>query len=80
MKKRILIKFVVLIAIVAIITIAISSFKPIITNEMAMTQMENSNELYAAHQAYNSVAPWLDYAPLIIGGIGVCIIICKEII
>ena len=32
---------------------------PIITNELALTQMENSNELYLLMDAYNKVRPFI---------------------
>ena len=41
-------------------TIAISLLtSPVITNELAMLQMENSNELYLLMETYNKVRPFI---------------------
>lgn len=32
-------------------------YSPVISNELALTQMENSNELYLAVEAYNKMRP-----------------------
>jgi hypothetical protein len=34
-------------------------YGPIITNELALTQMENSNELYMLMESYNKLRPIL---------------------
>lgn len=59
--KRFIIKTVIKIIIYAIIsTIALSLLtNPIITNELALTQMEHSNELYLLWDVYNKVRPFI---------------------
>ena len=60
-KKRFIIKIVVKTLIFAILsTIAITFLQsPVITNEIALGQMENSNELYVMWETYNKVAPFV---------------------
>ena len=59
--KRFIIQIAVKILIYAIIsTIALSLLtSPIITNDLALGQMENSNELYLLMEAYNKVRPFI---------------------
>lgn len=59
--KKFIIKTVVKILIYAIIsTIAINLLtNPIINNELALGQMENSNELYLLMDTYNKVRPFI---------------------
>ena len=59
--KKFIINTVVKILIYAIIsTIALSLLtNPIITNELALGQMENSNELYLLMDTYNKVRPFI---------------------
>lgn len=59
--KKFIIKTTIKILIYAIIsTIAISLLStPIITNELALGQMENSNELYLLMETYNKVRPFI---------------------
>ena len=59
--KRFIIKTTIKIIIYAIIsTVALSLLtNPIITNELAMGQMENSNELYLLMETYNKVRPFI---------------------
>lgn len=59
--KKFIIKTVVKIIIYAIIsTIALSLLtNPIITNDLALGQMENSNELYLLMETYNKVKPFI---------------------
>ena len=58
-------KFIIKIATKTIIYTIISTIilsiltNPIITNEIALTQMENSNELYLLMEAYNKVRPFI---------------------
>ena len=50
------VKIIVKIVIVAIVSMIICTLNsPIITNELALTQMENSNKLYLIVEAYNRV-------------------------
>ena len=46
---------IIIFASVSIIALILWSANPIITNEMAMGQMENSNELYMVMETYNRV-------------------------
>lgn len=59
--KKFIIKTVIKIIAYAIIsTIALSLLtSPVITNELALTQMENSNELYILMESYNKLRPIL---------------------
>lgn len=59
--KKFIIKTATKIVIYAIIsTIALSLLtNPIITNELALGQMENSNELYLLMETYNKVRPFI---------------------
>ncbi len=59
--KKFIIKTAIKILIYAIIsTIALSILtNPIITNELALGQMENSNELYLLMAIYNKVKPFI---------------------
>ena len=59
--KKFIIKTTTKIIIYAIIsTIALSLLtNPIITNELALGQMENSNELYLLMDTYNKIRPFI---------------------
>lgn len=59
--KKFIIKTTIKILIYAIIsTIALSLLtNPVINNELALGQMENSNELYLLMEAYNKVKPFV---------------------
>ena len=72
--KRILFKTILLVSVVIILSIAISSIKPVVTNEVAMGQMENSDALFVAHEAYNRIAPIVELIPTVIAIIGGAII------
>lgn len=60
-KKRFIIYLTVKVITYAIIsTIALSLLNsPVITNEIALTQMENSNELYMLMETYNKSRPFI---------------------
>jgi hypothetical protein len=59
-KKFIVRTFVKIIIYAIISTIALSLLtSPIITNELALGQMENSNELYLLMETYNKVRPFI---------------------
>lgn len=59
--KRFVFKTVVKIIIFAIFSVIVSTllYGPIITNELALTQMEQSNELYMLMETYNRLRPLL---------------------
>ena len=59
--KRFIIRTILKIIIYAILsTIALSLLtSPVITNELALTQMENSNELYMLMETYNKIRPFI---------------------
>lgn len=59
--KKFIIRTVVKVLIYAIIsTIALSLLtNPVINNELALGQMENSNELYLLMETYNKVKPFV---------------------
>ena len=48
---------IIIFTVISIIALTLLSASPIITNEMAMGQMENSNELYMVMEIYNRVKP-----------------------
>lgn len=50
---RITARIIIFIAISIIISVFLNS--PIISNELALTQMQNSNELYLTMEAYNKI-------------------------
>jgi hypothetical protein len=59
-KKFIVRTFVKIIICAIISTIALSLLtSPVITNEIALGQMENSNELYLLMETYNKVRPFI---------------------
>jgi hypothetical protein len=62
--KKFIIKTAIKIFIYAIIsTIAFSLLtNPIITNELALGQMENSNELYLLMESHNKIKPYIGTA------------------
>ena len=69
--KRFIYKITVKI-IIFIIFSAIAStllYGPIITNEIALTQMENSNELYMLMETYNKLRPILSIVYGLITGV-----------
>ena len=54
---------IVIFAIVMILASAIfQSMSPVVTNEMAMTQMENSNEMFVMMESYNKIKPMFNTA------------------
>ena len=59
--KRFIYKTVLKIAIFVLFSVIASTllYGPIITNELALTQMENSNELYMLMESYNGIRPIL---------------------
>lgn len=59
--KKFIIKTVIKIILYAIIsTIALSLLtNPVITNELALGQMQNSNELYLLMETYNKIRPFV---------------------
>lgn len=59
--KKFIIKTTIKVLIYAIIsTIALSMLtSPVITNELALTQMQNSDELYVLMDTYNKVRPFI---------------------
>lgn len=48
---------IIIFTVISIIAITLLSASPIIANEVAMGQMENSNELYMMMEIYNRVKP-----------------------
>lgn len=63
--KRTVIKTVALIVVLMIISAVVNH--PVLNNELAMTQMENSNALYIAWEAYNKVRGALPTVYTLIG-------------
>ena len=53
--KKTVIKLIILFITVIVFLGASTIFDTILTNELALTQMENSNELYATQQAYHNI-------------------------
>lgn len=48
-------RIIIFIAISIIVSVFLNS--PVISNELALTQMQNSNELYLTVEAYNKIRP-----------------------
>jgi hypothetical protein len=71
--KRFIFKTVVKIIIFAIFSVIVSTllYGPIITNELALTQMEQSNELYMLMELYNRLRPFIS---IIYGLITTCFV------
>lgn len=63
---------VILLSVLAVIGIISDSMAPVITNSLAMAQMENSDALLVATNTFNRIKPVIDilYAGLIIVVIG----------
>lgn len=59
--KRFIYKLIIKIIIFAIFSAIVNTllYGPIITNELALTQMEQSNELYMLMKTYNKVRPFI---------------------
>jgi len=59
--KKFIIKTAIKVIVYAILsTVALSLLtSPIITNDLALTQMENSNELYMLMDTYNKIRPFI---------------------
>lgn len=56
---KLVVKIILLVALVAIGMFA-DSMGPVITNDLAMTQMENSDALLVATNTYNRIKPVID--------------------
>lgn len=71
--KRFVFKTVVKIIIFAIFSVIVNTllYGPIITNELALTQMEQSNELYMLMESYNKLRPFIS---IIYGFITACFV------
>lgn len=72
---KLAIKIVLLITLI-LIGVMIDSAAPVITNELAMTQMENSNELLVATNTYNRIKPMIEFACSAIVFLVTCTIAC----
>lgn len=55
--KKMIRKSVLFIFLMVVVTAIAQSFAPIISNELAMTQMQNSNEMYMLMNTYNRILP-----------------------
>ena len=69
--KRFIYKTTVKIIIFIIFSVIASTllYGPVITNELALTQMENSNELYMLMESYNKLRPILTIVYGLISGV-----------
>ena len=56
---KLVVKIILLVALVAIGMFA-GSMSPVITNDLAMTQLENSDALLVATNTYNQIKPVID--------------------
>lgn len=63
--KRTILKTVVLIIVLVILQAV--TYHPVLNNELAMTQMENSNELFIVWDSYNRVRNVLPFVYTVIG-------------
>lgn len=66
---KLIIKFIAFAIFTSIVSVLL--YGPIITNELALTQMENSNELYMLMESYNRLRPILS---IIYGLIAACLV------
>jgi hypothetical protein len=59
--KRFIYRLIIKIIIFAIFSAIVNTllYGPIITNELALTQMEQSNELYMLMESYNKLRPFI---------------------
>jgi hypothetical protein len=75
--KKFIIKTAIKVIVYAILsTVALSLLtNPIITNELALTQMENSNELYILMDTYNKIRPFIS----IVYGLITCLFVSTTI-
>lgn len=55
--KKMIKKIVIFIVFLVVISAIGQSVSPIVTNEMALTQMQNSNEMYMLMNTYNKIRP-----------------------
>jgi len=71
--KRFIYRLIIKIIIFSIFSAIVSTllYGPIITNELALTQMEQSNELYMLMESYNRLRPFIS---IIYGLITACFV------
>lgn len=60
--KKMITKIVVFVFIMIVITSITQSVSPVISNEMALTQMQNSNEMFVMMNTYNKIKPLVGVA------------------
>ena len=63
--KRTILKTIVLIVVLTILQAVV--YHPVLNNELAMTQMENSNELFTVWDSYNRIRNVLPFVYTVIG-------------
>lgn len=72
---KLTIKIILLITLI-LIGMMIDSATPVITNDLAMTQMENSDELLVVTNTYNRIKPVIEFAYTAIVVLITCTIAC----
>ena len=55
--KKIVAKCIIFAFLMIIVSAAMQALSPVVSNELAMTQMTNSNELYMVMETYNKIKP-----------------------
>ena len=73
--KKTVVKIIVFAFIMVIVSAIFQAMAPVVTNEMAMTQMENSNEMFIMMETYNKLKPLVNTAYSLIVFVFICTII-----
>lgn len=66
--KKIIRKVVLFAFLMIILTAVGRSIAPVVSNELALTQMQNSNEMYVLMNTYNKIRPIINLAYVFIAG------------
>lgn len=64
--RRLISRTLIFVAIMIIISIGLESMTPVINNEIAMTQMENSNASLVLMDSYEKIKPLVNIAKILI--------------
>jgi hypothetical protein len=67
--KKAVVKTIIFIAIMVIITAFVQAITPVISNDVAMGQLENSDELFVMMEMYNKMKPLVDIAYILAAGL-----------
>lgn len=64
--KKTVIKVLVFVVVMSVVTAIIQSVSPTITNEIALSQMQNNNESFILINAYDKIRPMINLVYLVI--------------